>query len=637
MSRRSCLPAPALFVLTLGTAACGDDTAQSTDTGGSSGATSAAPTTGEDPGTGTEDPPASTGTTAVDPSTSTGPDATTDATTTDATTGDTTGGPDPAEESAPLWERGKLATFDITLSPDSVASLDLDAKLYVPGDLTATIDGVVYELPMIAVRLKGNYGSFRTLDEKAAFLLNFDRYVDKQKLLGLEKLAVNNMVQDHSMQREQLGYELFRAGDVAAPRAGHAVVTVNGEPYGLYTLVEGVDNEEFLEHWFGDAGGNLYEGAYGSDLFVDLAPSFDQDNGDNIDFLDLKELAENLDSLADPDQFVAQVSQWIDLDQYLTVAATEIYLGHWDGYAWTRNNFFLYRNPADMRWNWLPWGIDQTMVDHLGPFGGEGRISQMCVASLECRMMLAEKFEQVVARVDDLQLADAAQTLGDALRDAAEADPRKEYSIDQVDGTVAANLAFLQDRGQSVLDALVCTDPDAVDMDGDGYSGCGEDCDDGNPAIHPGAAEVCDLDDDNCDGVWDNAPQCPKCVIKPLPAPNNGDAAFCFVAATWSDAEADCVDQGGHLISIHSQGIQDFVTSEAFAIQGTDWWHGFNDIAAEGTFAWSDNTMVNFLAWADGEPNNAGDEDCANLTPWGDGRWNDLFCDQSRPYVCRLP
>ncbi|MCB9792735.1 MAG: matrixin family metalloprotease [Alphaproteobacteria bacterium] len=42
-----------------------------------------------------------------------------------------------------------------------------------------------------------------------------------------------------------------------------------------------------------------------------------------------------------------------------------------------------------------------------------------------------------------------------------------------------------------------------VDGDGDGYSDCASDCDDANAAIHPGAAEVCDGVDNNCDGLVD--------------------------------------------------------------------------------------------------------------------------------------
>ncbi len=39
------------------------------------------------------------------------------------------------------------------------------------------------------------------------------------------------------------------------------------------------------------------------------------------------------------------------------------------------------------------------------------------------------------------------------------------------------------------------------DADGDGYSTCDLDCDDDDAAVHPGATEVCNGEDDDCDGV----------------------------------------------------------------------------------------------------------------------------------------
>ena len=53
--------------------------------------------------------------------------------------------------------------------------------------------------------------------------------------------------------------------------------------------------------------------------------------------------------------------------------------------------------------------------------------------------------------------------------------------------------------------ALVLTAPPAfgggtTDEDGDGFDS-GEDCDDENPAVYPGAEELCNGLDDNCDGV----------------------------------------------------------------------------------------------------------------------------------------
>jgi hypothetical protein len=61
-----------------------------------------------------------------------------------------------------------------------------------------------------------------------------------------------------------------------------------------------------------------------------------------------------------------------------------------------------------------------------------------------------------------------------------------------------------------------------VDNDGDGLSECAGDCNDADPAIHPGAAEVCDGLDNNCDGIVDNAPV-PAGTPSMTVAPSGGD------------------------------------------------------------------------------------------------------------------
>ena len=50
---------------------------------------------------------------------------------------------------------------------------------------------------------------------------------------------------------------------------------------------------------------------------------------------------------------------------------------------------------------------------------------------------------------------------------------------------------------------------DATDNDGDGYTAEEGDCEDGDPAISPDAAEVCDGVDNNCDAVIDE--NCTNC------------------------------------------------------------------------------------------------------------------------------
>lgn len=195
----------------------------------------------------------------------------------------------------------------------------------------------------------------------------------------------------------------------------------------------------------------------------------------------------------------------------------------------------------------------------------------------------------------------------------------------------------MKNRGAAIQDQLICTDPSNVDLDGDGFSGCDVDCDDDDPKVNPGVEEDCDLDDDNCNDLWDDDPKCPQCVEHDLPAPQAGSAALCFTDRSFADAEADCVAQGGHLLSIHDVELQTFAATHALEIRDTEWWFGLNDIEAEDTFVWTDGTALDYTHWADGEPDNDGDEDCVYLGPWGDGQWIDLYCEVERPYICRLP
>lgn len=546
------------------------------------------------------------------------------------------GGGDAVDPAARLFAEDGVAAFDIRLSQKAIDDLNADPKKYVKGDVDVHLDGQTITLPKVGVRLKGNYGSLRSLDQKAAFLLKFDKYTSDQKLFGLTKLALNNMVQDPSMMRERIGYRLFRAGDSPAPRAAYATVTVNGALYGLYTSVESTSNAEFLSRWFGNDTGNLYEGAYGSDLEFGRVHTFDQDNGTDVNLADLNELTSALDGMVDPETFVPEVSEFIDLDRYLTFAATEIFLGHWDGYAWTRNNYYIYRRPDDGRWTWIAWGIDQTLEKHLDPWGGEGRIQWMCDASTACRAKLAEAFKGVVARASQLKLAEAAAATKDLLWSYAMQDPRKEVGLPVVAAAIDKNIAFLNGRPLEVQERLACEVNGSIDLDGDGYSGCDIDCDDHNPKVHPGAAEACNYADDDCDGVWDNTPACPQCVSKP--APGGGTLAFCFSEKDWASAEADCVSQGGHLASIHTADTGEAIAAEASSIRATDWWIGLNDITTEGAFTWTDKTPLDFTGWASGEPNNAnGGENCVHLNGFNLSSWNDNDCALSFHYICKLP
>jgi hypothetical protein len=428
-----------------------------------------------------------------------------------------------------LDEFFSLTVHDIAIDVDDEGVADLleQPKVYVEG--AVQIDESTYD--QVGVRLKGSAGSFVPLDGdypeisgdgngkpgKSAFIVDFHRYVKGVDHLGLDKLTINNMVQDPSCIHEFVGYSLFREGDVPASRSGFANVTFNGEDKGLYALIESQDNDEFLDKWYGTDSGNLYEGAYGADLQEppeEPPPEeedwwYDQDNGDDESKQDLYDLIEILDAIGDDEDPFDVLDQYFDLDEYLTFAVTELYLGHWDGYAWSTNNYAIHHHPDDDVWTFLPWGIDQLFEDELWPFSGVmkepgpswgewgGRIHRLCFQSPECISRLHLAFEDLLDRVDEMDLIGLAQDARDLVEDLALAESTEYGDPERTVESLDRVLWYIEERRVQIEAWLPCLAGETVDNDDDQHDGCSEDCDDWNPAAHPGADEACDLMDND--------------------------------------------------------------------------------------------------------------------------------------------
>jgi hypothetical protein len=99
----------------------------------------------------------------------------------------------------------------------------------------------------------------------------------------------------------------------------------------------------------------------------------------------------------------------------------------------------------------------------------------------------------------------------------------------------------------------------------------------------------------------------------------------------WDGARSACQGFGADLISVGSAGENSFAVSLA---AGNVFFAGFNDVASEGNWLWSDGSPNSFTNWGSGEPNNSGNEDCLHI--YTDGRWNDIACSASQTYICEL-
>jgi hypothetical protein len=66
-------------------------------------------------------------------------------------------------------------------------------------------------------------------------------------------------------------------------------------------------------------------------------------------------------------------------------------------------------------------------------------------------------------------------------------------------------------------------------------------------------------------------------------------------------------------------------------------WTSGVDVFTPHNFYW-DSTGLTFdetySNWAAGEPNNQGDEDCVDIFPYVDFKWNDQNCDKEQYFIC---
>lgn len=94
--------------------------------------------------------------------------------------------------------------------------------------------------------------------ERYSFKIEFDKYDKTKSYYGLDKLCLNNIIQDNTYMKDYLTYRLMSEFGVNAPLCSYAYITVNGEDWGLYLAVEGIE-EGFLNRCFGKDYGELYK------------------------------------------------------------------------------------------------------------------------------------------------------------------------------------------------------------------------------------------------------------------------------------------------------------------------------------------------------------------------------------------
>ncbi|WP_373482322.1 CotH kinase family protein [Acetobacterium sp.] len=158
-----------------------------------------------------------------------------------------------------LFDDTEVHTIDIEIAEADWNSLQENAIEEEYQLCAITVDGE--KLDNVAIRPKGNSSLSSVVasdSERYSFKIDFDKYSDGLTYHGLDKLNLNNIISDNTYLKEYLSYDMMAYMGVAAPLSSFVKVSVNGEYFGLYLAVEGVE-EAFAQRNYGSDDGNIYK------------------------------------------------------------------------------------------------------------------------------------------------------------------------------------------------------------------------------------------------------------------------------------------------------------------------------------------------------------------------------------------
>jgi spore coat protein CotH len=328
-----------------------------------------------------------------------------------------------------LFDESRLPEFRLEMTDEALNDLRRDPYEYTEAVL-------VYEgrrYGPIAIRTKGE-NSWRPFAQKSSFKLDFNRFEDSPGRFGeLKGLTFNAMNEDYSMMHERVAYKLYRESGVPAARAHHAIIYLNDELYGLFVMIDTID-DVFLGRWFSDTSGSMFEQHDG-----DLTDDYVQDNV----YFQLEEGEDNrtaLQGLADalegtgPDALAA-AGQYLDWDAFHRYWAAGSVVMNFDAYPFrfAGDDCHLYFDPERGGFVYIPHGVDESWYSD-DNFEGRaaGHIAAKCREVDDCRNAWAGRVYDALDVLESGDFKAYAEQVRDQIEPWVEADPERNYPMDYV-------------------------------------------------------------------------------------------------------------------------------------------------------------------------------------------------------------
>lgn len=312
----------------------------------------------------------------------------------------------PADQISAFFDDSRVHKVEIHTATGDWETLRANASENTYYKVTLEWEDKVVE--NVAIRSRGN-GSRNGI--KPGLKVDFNRYDKNARFLGMKSFVLDNVVQDVSTVRERAAMALFRRLGIAAPREAHCKLFVNGKYFGLYVMIEPLD-ENFLLRGLGESSGSLYEfnwiQQYYFDYFGDDPASYVPSLFDpkiNPTLASERNLVEfiRMVNTAEPDQFQANIGRYLDLERIALYLAVENYIAEIDGLLGRdgMNNFYLYQSSRTGQFLFVPWDKDVSFADYGHPIDFNFETANRLFSRLWAIPEFQELYRRQLLRVAD--------------------------------------------------------------------------------------------------------------------------------------------------------------------------------------------------------------------------------------------
>ncbi len=292
-----------------------------------------------------------------------------------------------------IFNQEQINIYNIILTYESLSILDANpaAEEYLEAALVFNGDTI----SPVGIRYKGSIGAYAgclsgpdwskpsgyKTCPKLSIQIKLNWKDRKEKFYGLNKLQFHSQNYDKAQLRERMGYWLFSQMGVAAPRAVHAKVLINGMFSGLYGLVEEVDNR-FVDFNFPTGKGNLYKevwplnadgNARSTQTFINALKTNESPNT-NIDLMKIfaKSIAE-----APAKDTKKVIEKYMNVPQTMAYIAVDRAIRHDDGpFHWycdlngtgcSNHNYYWFEDQKNQKMTLIPWDLDGSFEHIISP------------------------------------------------------------------------------------------------------------------------------------------------------------------------------------------------------------------------------------------------------------------------------